>query len=201
MARGLQDPRPIVVLDACVLVPPALRDLLLSCAHVGLFRPVWQDEILDEVRRNSARLLIERKYLQPEAASAVVLRTLDQMARAFPAAFCEGKFWVPLVANMQCDRKDRHVLAVAVGSGATHLLTENTRDFPLKTRPSGLEIVKPDQFMLDQLAAAPEQVVGVVEDMSRRLKNPRQTPSELAKLMSGGVHLPGFGAALSSLLG
>ncbi|WP_185447445.1 hypothetical protein [Kribbella qitaiheensis] len=38
-------------LDACVLIPAGLRDLLLSCANEAVFRPVWQDEILDEVRR------------------------------------------------------------------------------------------------------------------------------------------------------
>jgi hypothetical protein len=62
---ALPSSRQIAVLDACVLVPPALRDLLLSCASVDLFRPVWQEEILDEVRRNSVRLLVERFPMRP----------------------------------------------------------------------------------------------------------------------------------------
>jgi len=37
--------RPITVLDANVLIPAGLRDLMLSCADVGVFRPVWQAEI------------------------------------------------------------------------------------------------------------------------------------------------------------
>ena len=41
--------RIVAVLDACVLVPAGLRDLLLSMADVGLFRPVWQEEIEDEL--------------------------------------------------------------------------------------------------------------------------------------------------------
>ena len=41
--------RPVAVLDANVLVPAGLRDLMLSCADVGVFRPVWQAEIEDEV--------------------------------------------------------------------------------------------------------------------------------------------------------
>lgn len=84
MNRVLHVSPQIAVLDACVLVPPALRDLLLSCASVGIFRPVWQDEILDEVRRNSIRLLVDRKQLAQETAEAAVRHTLTQMARAFP---------------------------------------------------------------------------------------------------------------------
>ena len=50
MPSSGQPVRPVAVLDACVLIPAALRDLLLSCADVGVFRPIWQDEILDEVK-------------------------------------------------------------------------------------------------------------------------------------------------------
>lgn len=54
--------------------------------------------------------------------------------------------------------------------------------------------------MLDQLAASPDLVIDAVEGMSRRLRHPQQTPSELAKMMAGGQHLPRFGAEVSTLL-
>lgn len=78
--------RPVAVLDAAVLIPPGLRDLLLSCAHVGVFRPVWQDEILDEVRRNATCLLVQRQGLTADEATMAVKHTLEQMATAFPDA-------------------------------------------------------------------------------------------------------------------
>lgn len=188
------------VLDACVLVPPGLRDLLLSCAHVGLFRPVWQDEILAEVRRNSIRLMIERKGMSEDSARAAVNRTLAMMANAFPDACCASDVWVPLVPGMTCDPKDRHVLAVAVGSGASHLVTDNVRDFPAASLPRNLAVTEPDHFMLDQLAASPELIADAVGGMSRRMTKPRKTPWQLAKLMMDGRYVPRFGAELLSWL-
>jgi len=195
-----QPVRPVAVLDACVLIPAALRDLLLSCADVGVFRPIWQDEILDEVKRNGSRLLVKRNGLTEPAALAAVEYILSKMADAFPDATVDSSLWVPLVPDMTCDRKDRHVLALAVGAAATHLVTHNMRDFPVASRPHGVAVVRPDRFMRDQLASSPELVVEAVESMSRRLKKPKQSPVQLAELMTRGHHLPRFGAELCNLL-
>ena len=102
---------------------------------------------------------------------------------------------------MTCDRKDRHVLAVAVGAAATHLVTDNTSGFPVASRPHGVAVVKPDRFMRDPLlASSPDLVVEAVESMSRRLKKPKQSPVQLAELMTRGHHLPRFGVELRDLL-
>src|SRR5437868_1639133 len=41
-----------VVLDACVLYPQTLRDLLLRLALAGLYSARFSERILEEVRRN-----------------------------------------------------------------------------------------------------------------------------------------------------
>lgn len=45
----------IVVLDANVLFPFRVRDILLSCAHEGLFRACFTDEILGEWQHQYSR--------------------------------------------------------------------------------------------------------------------------------------------------
>jgi len=129
--------RVVAVLDANVLIPPGLRDMLLTCAHVGVFRPVWQEEILDEVYRNSIRIGVTKRGMTEQQAAAGVVHALTQMRRAFPDACAETRLWAPLVPQLTCDEKDRHVLAVAVGAEATHLVTTNIRDFPVRSRPGG----------------------------------------------------------------
>jgi predicted nucleic acid-binding protein len=191
--------RPVGALDACVLIPAGLRDLLLSCASEAVFRPVWQDEILDEVRRNSIRLLVKQSGLTRTAAAAAVAHTLEQMARAFPDALLPSELWVPLVPDLTCDTKDRHVLAAAIGSGATHLVTENVRDLPSASCPDGLAVTEPDQFLLDRLAEAPETVRDAVRGMSDRMRAPQRTPSDLAGLMAKGRYVPRFGEKLGEL--
>ncbi|GAA1543464.1 PIN domain-containing protein [Kribbella lupini] len=190
----------MAALDACVLIPPGVRDLLLSCAHESVFRPVWQDEILDEVRRNSVKLLIERSQLSEQEATAAVKHTVAQMRRAFPDACVPSELWIPLVSDMTCHQKDRHVLAVSVGAEATHLVTDNTRDFPVASRPAGLAVLKPDRFMLERMAAVPDLVLEAVEGMSNRMKHPRKTPAELAAYMANGQHLRRFGLQLGEKL-
>jgi predicted nucleic acid-binding protein len=177
-----------------------LRDLLLSCAHVGVFRPVWQEEILDEVHRNSIRIGVTKRGLTAHQATAGVEHGLNQMRRAFPDACAETKLWTPLVPQMTCDEKDRHVLAVAVGAQATHVVTMNIRDFPVRSRPAGVAVVTADRFLRDQLGRTPELIVEAVEGMSRRLTSPPQSPADIAALFAGGQSAPQFGRQLAGVL-
>lgn len=101
---------------------------------------------------------------------------------------------------MICDEKDRHVLAVAVGAGATHLVTTNLRDFPVRSRPAAVAVMTADRFLLDQLGRAPDLVVEAVEGMSRRLKSPPQSPADIAALFAGGQTAPRFGRELADVL-
>ena len=44
------------VLDACVLYPTVLREILIGVADAGLYQPLWSARILDEWRHAAVRL-------------------------------------------------------------------------------------------------------------------------------------------------
>ena len=53
----------VVALDACVLFPNYLRDSILTLAEQELFRPIWSNAILGEVRRN----VLAKRDVDPNA--------------------------------------------------------------------------------------------------------------------------------------
>jgi len=96
--------------------------------------------------------------------------------------------------------KDRHVLAAAVGARASHVVTANIKDFPVRSRPAGIVVVRPDALLLSMLAGDRDNVLRALASMARRHRRPTQTPAELAKLIDAGVHAPRFGRRLLETL-
>ena len=44
-----------VVIDACVLYPTVLREIVLGVARADLITPLWSDRLLEEWARTAAR--------------------------------------------------------------------------------------------------------------------------------------------------
>jgi predicted nucleic acid-binding protein len=191
--------RPVAVLDASVLVPAGLRDLLLSCADAEVFRPVWQRELEAEILRNATRLRLRRGDSDDEAA-AYAQRVLAAMNSAFPDARLRDGAWQPRTAEMTNHPKDRHVLAAAVAAKASHVVTANLRDFPVASRPTGVLVQAPERFLLDRLRDDADGVRRAVEAMAGRHARPVHTSRELASLMANGRFVPRFGTALLEVL-
>ena len=73
----------VVLLDANVLVPAALRDTLLRLAEEPrLYRPRWSEPILGEVSRT-----LERKLSRSQAETARLRNALEEH---FPEAWVRG---------------------------------------------------------------------------------------------------------------
>lgn len=147
--------RPLrVLLDACVLYPTVMREVLLGCAGAGLFVPLWSPRLLEEWARAAARLGPEGEaFARAEAAAA---------DRAFPAASVrvpqgmEARLWLP-------DADDVHVLAAAISGRADAILTLNAKDFPRGLlAEEGLQRLDPDAFLLGLAEAHPQAVAAVV---------------------------------------
>jgi len=149
-----------VVIDACVVYPATVRDVLLSAAYEGLYQ---RDEILDEASRN---LIADGRITEDAAA-----RTSAAMRRAFPESTVTD--FEDLIPVMRNDPKDRHVVAAAVKAGAQVIVTANLPDF--QNLPSGIEAQTPDTFLCNLFDLAPDLLVAALRHIVERHKNPPTT--------------------------
>jgi predicted nucleic acid-binding protein len=159
------------VLDACVLYPAPLRDLLLSLASEGIFRARWTALIHDEWTRN---LLAKRPDLTPER----IARTVALMNSAIEDCLVENYEY--LIESLQLpDPDDRHVLASAIVGHADAIVTFNLKDFPEKlVTLHRIEILHPDDFLVAQYHLDPIRLLSVIKASRKRLKNPPKTAEE-----------------------
>lgn len=163
--------RPVVVLDANVLYPAQLRDLLMRLAVEGLIRVHWTNEIHEEW----TRAVLER---HPDIAPEQLARTRALMEQALPAARVTG-YRRGLSQVILPDPDDRHVVAAALKAGASAIVTFNVRDFPAEVLvPHGLEPIHPDAFVRSLYEAEPKRVVEVARRHRTTLRRPPLTVTE-----------------------
>lgn len=162
------------ILDACVLYPATLRDLLLSLARDGLFHARWSERIQDEWVRS----LLKRR---PELEKAAPCRTCELMAKAVPDKVVRG--WQSIEPGLKGlpDADDRHVLAAAICGHADAIVTFNLDDFPAEAlAPFGVEAQHPDDFLLNQLDLNPIAALKSIKAMRARWRNPQLSALDLA---------------------
>jgi predicted nucleic acid-binding protein len=159
------------VLDACVLYPAPVRDLMINLSVSGLFRARWTEEIHDEWIRN---LLKQRNDLKPEALQ----RTRQLMDQS--VADCLIKGHERFIESLDLpDPNDRHVLAAAIVGHADAIVTFNMKDFPDEVaREHSIEILHPDDFLTSQYDLAPVQVLTAVKEIRSQLNRPKLSAIE-----------------------
>jgi len=179
------------VLDACVLYPMSLRDILLRLAELELYIPVWSARILDEATRN----LIRDGRVTPEQAD----RMVTLMTRSFDAAEVPADKITALEAAMTNQPKDRHVLAAAVAADAEAVITTNLRDFPAAAcEPLGIEALHPDEFLDVLYAKQPGMVLAAVRQQAADLNDPPMTALEVLDALA--VTVPRFATKVRDAL-
>jgi len=178
-----------VVLDTCVLYPAHLRDTLLRLTERGLYRALWSDDIVEELRRN---------LVEADIAPASVDHLISEMQSAFPDAKATG--YKALIEAMTCDPKDRHVLAAAVCADAAAIVTFNESDFPPDSvDPFEIDVVHPDAFLLDLLDLSPRLVIDDLEEQAAaNRREPRTIAALLDTLARAGA--PGFADEVRRLI-
>jgi len=149
-----------VLIDACVLFPTVLRELVLDYAATGAFEPLWSTRILEEWRRAAIRRSdVDGVIAEGEIAT---IKARFRNAVVDVAEDTEARLHLP-------DPDDVHVLAAAVDGGADELLTLNLKDFPTRVlSEEGLVRRDPDTFLLEAFHDEPETVKHVVSDVLAR---------------------------------
>lgn len=158
-------PVPHIVLDANVLFPASLRDILLRCVEKNLFRLRISQQIWDEVVRNlfSTGRLTSEQVARLDTAIQAFLRRTNALVTGYE----------PLIPNLTNDPKDRHVLAVAIHAHVQTIVTMNLKDFPVRAlSPHGIVAEHPDPFLTRLYRARPDVLVQIVNDQAEELKNP-----------------------------
>lgn len=142
------------VLDACVLYPTVLREILIGVAKAGLFTPLWSDRILEEWARATRKI---GPGAEGQARSEVALLTA-----AFPKALIAPQPGLEARLHLP-DDNDIHVLAVAIAGSADAIITFNARDFPRHVLAGeGLARRDPDGFLWEIWSHHPDTVNAVI---------------------------------------
>jgi predicted nucleic acid-binding protein len=190
--RPPDPPTCIAFLDASVLYPATLRNLLMHLAVAGVFRPLWTNKVQDEW---TAALLRDRPDL--DAARLAHRRTLMD-AYIYDARVIG---YEPLIDGLVLpDPDDRHVLAGAIHGGATVIVTTNLRDFPAATLGAhGIEAQHPDAFVRALIEDHAEEVTAAVAEHRAALVNPPKRPDEYLAMLERH-HMTETVAALRSFM-
>lgn len=159
------------VLDTCTLWPSLQRDVLLSFAVEGIYRPLWSDAILTELELTERDKLVRRG--EPvDAAERRAAALIAAMRTAFDDACVTG--WEPLDGTLGLpDPDDEHVLAAAIVGGAGAIVTENLKHFRVAATPPNIHVLTPAEFASDTVAVDPGRALQAVTAVSARVARPR----------------------------
>jgi len=175
------------LLDACVIYPTVMRQMLLGVAARGAFTPLWSARIIAEWLHAATKL--------GPGAAAQAGAEAAQMRRDWPGAevtvppALEARLWLP-------DAADIHVLAAAVAGSADIIVTLNARDFPRGVlAEEGLSRADPDAFLLGLWKAEPGRVEAVAEAVLAEARRLSREDWQMRALLKK-ARLPRLGKAL-----
>jgi predicted nucleic acid-binding protein len=162
-----------VYLDANVIRGQLTTNILLTLAERKVLDPDWSQEVLDEMRRNRPEETTEQK----------IDRRIRAMNTAFPKAMTSG--YEHLEPQMRAHDDDKHVLAAAVHSRCSVLVTENTKHFqPPASGPHAMRVERLSEFLNHKLGEHPDRVLSGLREMVGRHRYGPQTMPALLDTMA-----------------
>ena len=173
------------ILDTSVLWPSLQRDFLLSLAVEGIYRPLWSEAILQELRTHET-LKLAKRGSDAEDAAISANHLIAEMKTHFSDALVTG--WEPLEGTYGLrDPDDEHVVAAAVIGGAGTIVTANIKDFDAV--PAEIQVQPPHEFALDQVTVDPIRAARAITAISKRHTRSQHTPIEILKLLDNRYNM------------
>ena len=175
-------------LDACVLYPTVLRDIVIGAVGAGLITPIWSARIFEEWARAALKNGGEGDEVIARGEIAL-LRSQYPDCEIPPDPTLEQQLWLP-------DTGDIHVLATAIAGQADMILTLNMKDFPRRELAGyGIEAAHPDAYLYALWCDHPDEVQQITQKVHNRFKSLSGQSMALRALMKR-ARLPRLGKAL-----
>lgn len=177
------------LLDANVLYPTVMREVLLAAARTGFFQPIWSDRILEEWARAARKLGPEGETI---ARGEIALLSIAwPKASVQPKGKDEARLWLP-------DPADIHVLAAAIAGSADVIVTVNRKDFPRHVlAEEGVSRADPDAFLMGFHHANSVRMANAVETVRAEAERLSGEPWDTRRLLKK-AGLPRLGKALAA---
>lgn len=184
----------LVILDACVLLPSRLSDVLFDLMLQGLYFAYWTGDVEAEFLRNWPAV-------HPDAAKSG-LKRLKAFQRAtnnghLITGYDDEAFMSRVPARVQ--KNDRHLVAAALvmangldeeDDPALHqvlIVSDNTKHLAVAdTRKLGIEVVKAGAFLDRLFEADPQRCSQAISKSLSDLKKPPYSKEEM--LAALGLH-------------
>ena len=177
-----------VLLDACVIYPTVMREMLLGVAAQGAFTPLWSARILEEWARAARKI---GPCGEAQARGEIALLAIDwpEAEVSWPPSL-EARLWLP-------DPADIHVLAAAIAGSADMICTMNAKDFPRQIlAEEGLSRLDPDGFLHGIWQARPELVEPVATNVLAKARSLSEHDWQMRPLLKK-ARLPRLAKALA----
>ncbi|WP_279356514.1 PIN domain-containing protein [Methylobacterium indicum] len=159
-------------IDACALAGALKRNLLLTLAEAEFFRIRWSEPVLAETERAIAEILSGKGVAEAHERAS---RARNAMQAAFEeATVADFQDFLVLGSGLP-DPGDAHVLAAALKTRASVIVTDNLRDFPSRVlAPLNLEARSTDAFLADTIALDVGRAAAAIRTMRLRFKRPEK---------------------------
>lgn len=165
------------LLDANVLYPAPIRDVLVQLATSGIYRARWSADIHREWIDALLRTQPDRYRLRLE-------RTRDLMDKSVRDCLITGYQELATTLTLP-DPNDKHVLAAAIIGRCDVIVTRNLKDFPETIlQVYDLEAQDPDEFLCNHLSLAPGHFCTSIRTVRQRLQNPPKEVDEYLETLT-----------------